>query len=133
MFSAQTAGSLPSFANNTSKRKSDFGNAVAGIYLSNYLSVASGMTIDNLTMLRTRFLLDWTARYSVEDHSLFHFHDILIRHGHFEAYNQFLLGAITGSSTFSAWMQRNAEFMNNMTNFVSRNPYRPLHTDPQFQ
>lgn len=133
MFSAQAAGSLPSFANSNSKRKSDFGKAVTGIYLGNYLSVASGMTIDNLTMLRTRFLLDWMAKYSVEDHSLFRFHDMLIRNGHFEAYNQFLLGAITGSSTFSSWMQKNGDLMKNMNSFVSRNAYQPLNTDPQFQ
>lgn len=133
LYSAQNAGRLPNFTTGSTGKKSDFGNAATGIYLNNYLTVASGMTVESLTMLRVRFLLDWTSKYSLEDHSLLAFHDKLIRNGHFEAYNQFLLGSITNSAAFSTWMQRNAQAMKDLNNFIGKHPYRPSSTDPHIQ
>lgn len=133
LFAAQSAGALPTYNKVNKNKKLSFEDAVKLIYSNNYLTVAHEMNLENITMLRVRFLLDWMANYSLNDHSLFRFYDGLIKNGQFEAYNQFLLGAITDSGTFSAWVQRNGTALKAMSEYIKRSPYRPSNTDPQYK
>ena len=91
--------------NSLSQSSNTFEKAVASIY-SNY----SGMYTDNLTpeeltAIRTRFILDWyknnTPPFNVR---LFDHHQLLLQQGMFEAYNQWLFGASASTSAYQFWV-----------------------------
>ena len=77
-----------------------------------------GVNIEVLTMIRTRFILDWfvtsAPRYPFR---LFDYHQQLIREGMFEAYNQWLFGPVENLAAFDNWTKTHSEHFNNFTTF----------------
>ena len=68
--------------------------------------VAGGITTETLTMLRTRFLIEWNEEWARRYPSaLFSYQDAMLRAGVFEAYNQQLLGRAEAGSGFEKWME----------------------------
>lgn len=65
-----------------------------------------GVTTAALTMVRTRFALQWQQQNadSLSFH-LFDYHQQLLREGLFEAYNQWMFGAAENLINFQAWAQ----------------------------
>lgn len=133
LFTPPTNGTLPNLSNGLEPGKTTFEEAVYFFYNNNFMTLADEFSVDNLTMLRTRFLLDWTTQFSTQEHSLFQYYYNLIQGGVFEAYNQSLFGAVLDSSTFSAWVQKNGTSMKKLGVFQERIPYVPAATDPQYQ
>lgn len=69
-----------------------------------YPVVSDGISTENLSMLRTRFLMDWIGKNdSSLSFSLFNYHDLLIKTGHFDIYNEWLFGAAESTAEFAAW------------------------------
>jgi tetratricopeptide (TPR) repeat protein len=83
---------------------SDFAGAVSAVLLKLAPVVADGISTENLTMLRTRFIIDWKAVYwDTYPFTLFRMHDDLLRAGHFDAYNQWLFGRAENPAQVDAW------------------------------
>lgn len=68
-------------------------------------SLASqGLNAESLTMIRTRFILDWAGNGSYKyPYQLFDFHKQLLQEGMFDAYNQWLFGPVQNLPAFQNW------------------------------
>lgn len=72
--------------------------------------VTRGINAETLTMIRTRFILDWDQRFSDEfPYILFSLQKELLRQGLFPAYNQWLFGAAQNLSHYQAWISRHSD------------------------
>ena len=77
-----------------------------------------GVTTETLTMIRTRFILDWFAKYGdTYPFKLFDYQRQLMQEGMFNAYNQWLFGAVENLSGYDNWNKTHAEEFNNFTTF----------------
>lgn len=100
--------------------KSGFANAVLETFNKQSSLVNKGLTVETLTMLRTKFILDWYAKYGEKfPFKLFEYHQQLIREGMFEAYNQWLFGAVDNLSAFDMWTKSHAEAYKKFSSFQS--------------
>jgi hypothetical protein len=85
----------------TPKKASPFANAVYETFGKQAALTAKGLTGETLTMLRTKFILDWFAKYGEKyPFKLFDYQRQLIREGMFEAYNQWLFTAFQRNRVF---------------------------------
>ncbi len=86
-----------------------FRDAVEKTYLPLTPVVSDGITTENLTMVRTRFLMDWVDKYAgIYPYSLFAYQDYLVRNGLFDIYNEWLFGKAESVSEYNAWNQFHA-------------------------
>lgn len=131
MYASQGADGLPDFKNTRSSSKiTSFDKAVEHIWLQQFLVLNDNQDIENLIMFRTRFLLDWMTKYPIEEHSLFSFHDRLLTQGHFDAYNQFLIGAVDDAQSFSNWVMAHQDNYTVFLEYLKSNPYKTDNKDP---
>ncbi len=93
------------------KNKNSFEYAVRET-LGKQSSVATyGINTSVLTMIRTRFILDWfhsdyANKYSFQ---LFDYQKDLLRSGLFEAYDQWVFGSVENLSAYQTWVNTHAE------------------------
>lgn len=88
------------------KRKSvpDFANLYKTSMGKQVSVIMTGIDQETLTMLRTRFLLDWYNFSGVKyPYALFDFQKKLLKEGLFEAYNQWLFGPVANQSAYKSW------------------------------
>jgi len=73
---------------------------------------SQGINVETLTMIRTRFILDWFNSSNKKfPNRLFEDHRKLLQEGLFEAYNQWLFGSVQNLAGFQNWTtMHNAEF-----------------------
>lgn len=65
---------------------------------------ARGINAETLTMIRTRFILDWDGANAQQfPFRLFDLHRQLLREGLFDAYNQWLFGSSENLAAFQQW------------------------------
>jgi tetratricopeptide (TPR) repeat protein len=65
----------------------------------------NGITAESLTMIRTRFILEWFEGPAKKfPHRLLEQQQYLIREGMFESYNQWLFGATTNILEYQNWL-----------------------------
>ncbi|HUC83460.1 MAG TPA: tetratricopeptide repeat protein [Flavisolibacter sp.] len=101
-----------------SKGMSPFAQAVYDTYAKQEGVTTKGVTVESLTMIRTRFILDWYKNYAEKfPFRLFDYQQQLIREGMFEAYNQWLFGPIENLAAFEQWTKTNAEAYKKFTTF----------------
>lgn len=86
-----------------------FEKDIAAIY-SNYSNMYNESLLpEQLTAIRTRFILDWykngTPPYS---YRLFEHQQLLLQQGMFDAYNQWLFGASASSSAYQFWINNHS-------------------------
>jgi len=63
-----------------------------------------GITAETLTMIRTRFILDWYEKDAAKfPFKLFDYQRQLLKEGSFNAYNQWLFGSVQNLAAFEAW------------------------------
>ena len=64
-----------------------------------------GINTETLTMIRTRFILDWYANAEAAKmpFKLFELHQELLQTGLFEAYNQWLFGSVENLAAYQNW------------------------------
>ncbi|WP_276132532.1 tetratricopeptide repeat protein [Polluticoccus soli] len=110
---------------------SGFERAVYNTYIKLSPVVADGFTAENLTMLRTRFMMDWfTMGYNRRfPFSLFTRHDDMIRNGYFDIYNQWLFGKAENPAVYDAWTKFHADAIPEMEEYLKENPYHPGGAD----
>lgn len=87
--------------------------------MGNQTSVANkGINVESLTMIRTRFLLDWfknsAANYPFR---LFDYQLQLLQNGMFEAYNQWLFGPADNLAAYDNWSHTHTEQFKEWTSF----------------
>ncbi|MBK5270345.1 MAG: hypothetical protein JJE22_04950 [Bacteroidia bacterium] len=84
--------------------KSEFAKAFLGTISKQSSLTERGVTTETLTMIRTRFILDWFENYSAKyPFRLFDFQRQLLQEGMFEAYNQWLFGTIENLAAYDNW------------------------------
>jgi Tfp pilus assembly protein PilF len=92
------------------KNKSEFAKAfLQG--LSKQSSLATkGITAETLTMIRSRFILDWYATNSNRfPFKLFDYQRQLLQEGMFEAYNQWLFGSVENLAAYDNWTKAHSD------------------------
>ena len=79
--------------------------------MSKQSSLASkGLTTEVLTMIRTRFILDWYENNAAKfPFRLFDYQQQLIREGMFGAYNQWLFGPVENLAAYDNWTKTHPE------------------------
>lgn len=100
------------------KNKNEFEKAYLGVMnkLSNMAN--KGITTESLTMIRTRFVLDWFNTHAKKfPFRLFEYHQQLIREGMFEAYNQWLFGTVENLPAYDNWNKTHPEAYTKFTTF----------------
>jgi Tfp pilus assembly protein PilF len=71
--------------------------------------VVRGINAETLTMIRTRFILEWDKNYSEKyPFRLFELQQQLLQEGLFPAYNQWIFGASQNLTAYQAWAGNHA-------------------------
>ena len=107
------------------KNKSEFAKTfLEG--MSKQSSLASkGITTETLTMIRTRFILDWYANHAAKfPYRLFDYHRQLLTEGMFEAYNQWLFGPTENLAAYDNWTKTHREEYNGFNAFQKTRVFR---------
>jgi tetratricopeptide (TPR) repeat protein len=78
---------------------------------------ASGINAETLSMIRTRFVLEWFNENAPYPFKLFSYQQQLLQTGLFEAYNQWIFGSVQNLSTYQAWVNIHSEEYNAFLNF----------------
>lgn len=107
------------------KNKSEFAKSfIAG--MSKQSSLANkGITTEVLTMIRTRFILDWYATNATKyPFRLFDYHRQLLTEGMFNAYNQWLFGPSENLAAYDNWTKTHAEEYNGFNAFQRSRIFR---------
>jgi hypothetical protein len=112
--------------------------------------VSDGISVENLTMARTRFLMEWMKTgkqvnnktgqaQKIELHlftpGLFSYQDVLIREGLFDTYNEWLFGKAESPAAFEAWNKFHPEATSKFEKWRAALPFDPtaLRWIPQEQ
>ena len=92
------------------KNKNEFAKAFLQT-ISKQSSVANkGITVETLTMIRSRFILDWYQNNATKfPFRLFDYHQQLLKAGMFDAYNQWLFGPVENLATYDNWTKTHAD------------------------
>ncbi len=78
-----------------------------------------GITPESLTIIRTRFILDWYNTYGTAfPFRLFEHERQLLREGMFEAYNLWLFGPAANIRIYQTWQQYHQEELNTFLTFI---------------
>lgn len=116
--------------NIVSNAPANFEQAVEQTFQKLFYLVSDGITTENLTMLRTRFIIDWSAQYQERyPYSLFRYQEQLITNGHFDAYNQWLWGKVENAQQFAAWTQSFQAEMSSLDSYLKDNPLQLIPSD----
>lgn len=100
------------------KNKNEFSNAFLQIMGKQTSVISRGVTAETLTMVRTRFILDWYQTYATKfPYKLFDFQQQLLQDGLFDAYNQWLFGAVQDLASYDNWTKTHADAYEKFTNF----------------
>lgn len=99
------AAAEPRYGKKRKPAPGNFAEAVTSVLLRLAPVAADGMSTENLTMLRTRFIIDWQAAGYWDQYPFtpFRMHDDLLRTGHFDAYNQWLFARAENPAQADAW------------------------------
>ncbi len=100
------------------RRSTPFAKAVQETFEKQSSLTGKGLTVETLTMIRTKFLLDWFAKHGDKfPFRLFDYQRQLIREGMFEAYNQWLFGPVDNLSSFDQWTKTHSESYKKFAHF----------------
>lgn len=107
------------------KNKNEFAKAFLQTMAKQSSVANNGITAETLTMIRTRFILDWyvnnAAKFPLR---LFDYQQQLIKEGMFEAYNQWLFGAADNLASYDNWSKTHADQFDAFTNFQKNRVFR---------
>lgn len=107
------------------KNKSEFAKKFLETIGKQSSLVNSGINTEILTMIRTRFILDWYANNATRyPFRLFDFHKQLLAEGMFDAYNQWLFGPIENLAAYDNWTKNHPDEYNNFTSFQKSRVFR---------
>lgn len=107
IFASIGTGDVPRFGDyKYADDELNFEDAVMKTFMQLAPVVADGMTAENLTMLRSRFIMEWMNTYNAKfPFSLFTYQEKMMRDGQFDAYNQWLFGQAENTAQYNSWQQ----------------------------
>jgi Tfp pilus assembly protein PilF len=77
-----------------------------------------GINTETLTMIRTRFILEWFDKYAGRfPYKLFDYQRQLLQEGIFNAYNQWLFGTVENLAAYDSWIKAHDEEYQNFVAF----------------
>jgi tetratricopeptide (TPR) repeat protein len=110
---------------NQQDSKSEFAKAFLNVMGKQTSLTDRGLTLETLTMIRTRFILEWYANHASKyPFRLFDYHQQLIREGMFEAYNQWLFGPVENLPAYDNWTKTHAEQYTAFNSFHKNKVFR---------
>jgi Tfp pilus assembly protein PilF len=100
------------------KNKNEFSKSFLDC-MSKQSSLANhGLTTETLTMIRSRFILEWFDKYASRfPYKLFDYQRQLLQEGIFDAYNQWLFGVVENLASYDSWTRAHDEEYKNFTAF----------------
>lgn len=78
---------------------------------------SQGLNTETLTMIRTRFILDWKNNITKFPYHLFDYQLLLLQEGMFDAYNQWVFGPSQNLAVFQNWINTHNSEYNTFSNF----------------
>ena len=110
------------FAETDVQGKQDLKNPFVAAYLNTLTkesqAIREGITPESLTVLRTKFILDWYEKEGTKfPFRLFDYHRQLLKEGMFDAYNQWIFGAVQNLPAFQIWTNTHPEAYSQFTSF----------------
>ncbi|MFT3909170.1 MAG: hypothetical protein QM737_07050 [Ferruginibacter sp.] len=100
------------------KNKTDFEKAFLQSMNKQFAVASQGINTETLTMIRTRFILDWiTNNQSKFPYKLFEYQQQLMQEGLFDAYDQWIFGSSENLPAFQNWTNTHKEEYIAFTNF----------------
>ena len=89
------------------------------------LIASGGINPETITMIRTRFILDWFHDYAEKFPSrLFEYQRQLLQEGMFDAYNQWLFGTVQNLAAYQNWINTHATEYNEFSHFQRGRIYK---------
>lgn len=108
-----------------SKNTPDFAKAFLQTMSKQASLVDRGITTETLTMIRSRFILDWFTTYGTKfPFRLFDYQRQLMQEGMFEAYNQWLFGTVENLAAYDTWTKTHSEAYTNFSNFQKNRVFK---------
>lgn len=99
-------------------KKNGFVNAYLKLMNRQSSLLTNGINAESLTMIRTRFILDWTQEYKTKyPFKLFELQQQLLQDGLFDAYNQWIFTAAQNLPAYQNWTNTHANEYNELTRF----------------
>lgn len=96
-----------------------FTSAVAETLNKQQSQISLGITPESLTVIRTRFILDWYDKYGDKfPFRLFDHQKQLLQEGMFEAYNYWMFGPAANLKTYQTWQQYHQQDLNTFLGFI---------------
>ena len=100
------------------KNKNEFSKAFLDCMNKQSSLATRGITTETLTMIRTRFILEWFDKYATKfPYKLFDHERQLIQEGMFGAYNEWLFGTVENLAAYDSWTKIHDEEYKNFTAF----------------
>lgn len=100
------------------KTKNSFVDAYLQTMNKQSAVAANGINAETLTMIRTRFILDWFAEYAAKfPFRQFELQRQLLQEGMFDAYNQWIFGAAQNLPAYQNWTSTHATEYSEFTRF----------------
>lgn len=113
------------------KEKNSFVKKVAANLEAQAPLTSMGIGTESLSMIRTRFIIDWFEDEKTPSFKLFSYHQQLLREGLFEAYNQWLFGSTQNLSAYQSWVNNhtdeNAAFLQFQQSWVFKIPEKEYY------
>ena len=107
------------------KNKSEFAKTFLQAMNKQSSLASKGITTEVLTMIRSRFIIDWYANYAAKfPYRLFDYHRQLLSEGMFDAYNQWLFGSVENLAAYDNWTKTHSEEYNNFSAFQKSRVFR---------
>ena len=86
---------------------------------------ASGINAESLTMIRTRFILDWYTNYAKEfPFRLFDLQQQYIKDGLFDAYNQWVFATAQNLPAYQTWTTAHSEEYNELNRYLKTRVFK---------
>ena len=100
------------------KDKNKFATAFIEIMNKQSSLAATGINAETLTMIRTRFILDWYKDYASKfPFKLFDLQKQLLQEGMFDAYNQWIFGSVQNLPAYQNWTITHSADYNDFNRF----------------
>ena len=100
------------------KNKSEFSKAFLDCISKQSSLLNRGVTTETLTMIRSRFILEWFDKYAGRfPYKLFDYQRQLLQEGIFNAYNQWLFGTVENLAAYDTWTKSHDEEYKNFIAF----------------
>jgi Tfp pilus assembly protein PilF len=104
--------------NGEEKNKNEFSKAFLDCMNKQSGLATKGINTETLTMIRTRFILEWFDKYAGKfPFKLFDYQRQLLQEGMFAAYNQWLFGTIENLAAYDNWTKTHDQEYKDFTAF----------------